>query len=167
MSAARPEGPNGPMMPPGKYAVRLTAGNYTSTQSFNVLEDPRVAKDGVTVSDLREQYEHNIKVRDLVSETNKAVARVRAAQTAYKGSLGVEAETLAKVNEVASHLITPTIRYSQPALQSHVTYLYGEDNNTDQKVGHDAINRYIELKKELDQRSAELLKILGPPKKEP
>jgi photosystem II stability/assembly factor-like uncharacterized protein len=162
MSAARPEGPNGPMMPPGKYAVRLTAGSYTSTAPFNVIEDPRVVKDGVTLSDLQQQYEHNIRVRDLVSETNKVVARVRAAQTSFKGSLGVEAETLAKVNELATHLITPGIRYSKPELQTHVTYLYGEDNNTDQKVGRDAINRYQELKKELDQRNAELLKILGP-----
>jgi hypothetical protein len=65
---------------------------------------------------------------------------------------------------VASHLITPAIRYSQPALQTHVTYLYTEDNNTDQKVGHDALNRYLELKKELELRNAELIKILGPPK---
>jgi photosystem II stability/assembly factor-like uncharacterized protein len=164
MSATRPEGPNGPMMPPGKYQVKLTVGSWTSTQPFNVIEDPRVAKDGVTVSDLREQYEHNIRVRDLVSETNKIVARVRASQASLKGSLGVEAEQLAKVNEVASHLITPAIRYSQPELQTHVTYLYGENNNTDQKVGHDAMERYLELKKELEQRNAELIKILGPPK---
>jgi hypothetical protein len=164
MSAARPEGPNGPMMPPGKYAVRLTVGSWTSTRPFNVIEDPRVAKDGVTVSDLQEQYEHNIRVRDLVSETNKIVARVRAAQVSLKGSLGSEAEQLAKVNEVASHLITPAIRYSKPELQTHVTYLYGENNNTDQKVGHDALDRYLELRKELDERNAELIKILGPPK---
>jgi photosystem II stability/assembly factor-like uncharacterized protein len=165
MSAARPEGPNGPMMPPGQYAVRFTSGSYTSTAPFQVIEDPRVVKDGVTTSDLKEQYEHNIRVRDLVSETNKLVARVRAAQASYKGSLGTEAEILAKVNEVASHVITPPIRYSKPELQTHVTYLYGEDNNTDQKVGHDAIDRYRELKKELESRDAELDKILGPPKK--
>ena len=167
MSATRPEGPNGPMMPPGNYAVRLTVGSYTSTAPFHVTEDPRVLKDGVTLSDLQEQYEHNIRVRDLVSETNQIVARVRAAQASLKGSLGVEAEQLAKVNEVASHLITPAIRYSKPELQTHVTYLYGEDNNTDQKVGHDAMDRYLELKKELELRNAELIKILGPVKAKP
>jgi hypothetical protein len=164
MSAARPEGPNGPMMPPGKYAVRLTAGSYTSTAPFNVIEDPRVAKDGVTISDLQHQFEHNMRVRDLVSETNKAVARVRAAQASYKGSIGSEAEKLAKIDEVASHLITPAIRYSKPELQTHVTYLYGEENNTDQKVGKDAADRYLELKKQLEERNAELIKILGPAK---
>ena len=164
MSAARPEGPNGPMMPPGTYSVKLTVGSWTSTQTFHVIEDPRVVKDGVTISDLQEQYEHNIRVRDLVSETNKVVARVRASQASLKGSLGVEAEQLAKVNEVASHLITPSIRYSKPELQTHVTYLYGENNNTDQKVGRDAMDRYLELKKELERRNAELIKILGPPK---
>jgi hypothetical protein len=32
---------------------------------------------------------------------------------------------------------------------------------TDQKIGHDAVERYDTLKKELDQRNAELKAILG------
>jgi hypothetical protein len=66
------------------------------------------------------------------------------------------------VSELAGHLITPAIRYSQPELQTHVTYLYGMTNNTDQKVGRDAIERYGVLRKELDGRMAELDRILGP-----
>jgi hypothetical protein len=58
-------------------------------------------------------------------------------------------------------LITPSIRYSQPELQTHITYLYGMTNATDQKIGRDAIDRYEVLRKELDQRIAELNKILG------
>ena len=69
-------------------------------------------------------------------------------------------DKLAKLNELASHLITPSIRYSQPALQTHITYLYTVTNATDQKIGRDAIERYGVLRKELDQRMAELDKIL-------
>ncbi len=164
VSAARPEGPNGPMAVPGKYSVRLTAGSVVSTQPLTILEDPRVSTDGVTLSDLTEQFRHNMRVRELVSEMNKTVARVKAAQLSYKGSLGVEAEKLKKIDEQASHLITPAIRYSKPELQTHVTYLYQMTNGTDQKIGKDAVERYDALRKELEDRIQEINKILGPPK---
>ena len=160
-SDARPEGPNGPMAVPGQYAVRLTVGSWNSTQPLTVSEDPRVTKDGVTIADLREQFEHNMRVRDLVTDVNKTVARVRAAQTKLRGATGSAAETLAKLNELASHLITPAIRYSKPELQTHITYLYGMTNTADQKIGGDAIERYGVLRKELGQRIAELDKILA------
>ena len=156
-SAARPEGPNGPAAIPGKYSVRLTVGSVTSTQPLTVVEDPRVAKDGVSTADLREQFEHNLKVRDLVSDVNRTVANLRAAQRAP----GTSPDTLARLNELASHLITPAIRYSQPELQTHITYLYSVTTATDQKIGRDTIDRYGVLRKELDQRMAELNKILG------
>jgi len=156
-SVTNPEGPNGPMAVPGKYMVKLTAGSYTATQTFIVKEDPRIAADGVTTADLQEQFDHNMKVRDLVSAANKAVARVRVARTKLTG----DPATLAKLNEVASHLITPAIRYSKPELQTHITYLYSMTNETDQKIGHDAVERYAVLRKEMDQRNQELMSILG------
>ena len=79
---------------------------------------------------MREQFEHNIKTRDLVSAVNKAVARVRTAQ---RGGV-ITGDKLTKLNEVASHLITPSIRYSKPELQTHITYLYSMTNLTDQKI---------------------------------
>jgi photosystem II stability/assembly factor-like uncharacterized protein len=155
MSATRPEGPNGPAAVPGKYSVKLTVGSWTSTQPLNLIEDPRISKDGVTEAALREQFEHNMRVRDLVSDLNKTLAKLRAAQRDATG------EKRAKLNELASHLITPSIRYSQPELQTHITYLYSMTTATDQKIGRDAIERYETLRKQLDQRMAELNKILG------
>jgi hypothetical protein len=164
VSAARPEGPNGPMAVPGKYAVRLTVGALISTQPLNVIEDPRVTKDGVTTADLREQFEHNMRVRELVSDVNKAVARIRTAQTDLRAKGGNASETLTKLDELASRMITPAIRYSKPELQTHITYLYSVTNSTDQKIGRDTIERYTVLRKELDGRIAELNAILGPGK---
>jgi hypothetical protein len=159
-SNARPEGPNGPAAVPGKYSVRLAADSWTSTQPLIVIEDPRVIRDGVATADLREQFEHNMRVRDLVSDVNRTVASVRANQAAMRTS-GTSADALAKLNELAAHLITPSIRYSKPELQTHITYLYSLTTATDQKIGRDAIDRYVVLRKELDQRMAELGKILG------
>jgi hypothetical protein len=146
------------MAVPGKYLVKLTVGSYSSTQPFAVMEDPRITADGVTTADLQEQFEHNMKVRDLVSEVNKSVARVRQARTKLTG----DPRKLAQLNEVALHLITPAIRYSKPELQTHITYLYGMTNSTDQKIGHDAVERYDTLKKEFDERNVQLQAILGP-----
>ena len=154
-SKNRPEGPNGPAAVPGKYSVRLTAGSWTSTQPFTVIEDPRVTKDGVTTADLREQFEHNLRVRDLVSDVNRTVARLQDAQKSATGEQAV------KLKELASHLTTPSIRYSKPELQTHITYLYGLTTGTDQKIGRDAIARYATLRKELDQRIVELNQITG------
>ena len=159
-SASRPEGPNGPVAVPGKYSVRLTDGAWTSTQPFTVVEDPRITAAGVTTADLREQFEHNMRVRDLVSDVNKLVARVRAEEESLKGK-PAEASKLDAVYSLASHLITPAIRYSKPELQTHITYLYQMTNSADQKVGRDAVERYQELQKELDQRKAELDKLIG------
>jgi hypothetical protein len=157
-SANRPEGPNGPAAVPGKYSVRLTAGSWTSTQPLTLIEDPRITKAGLTQTDLNAQFEHNLRVRELVSDVNKAVARIRAAQKTLTG------DPLAKLNALASHLITPPIRYSQPELQTHITYLYSLTTATDQKIGRDAVDRYAVLRKEFDGRMAELNAILGPAK---
>src|SRR5579871_4947555 len=146
-SSTRPEGPNGPTAVPGKYSVRLTVGSWSSTRPLTVIEDPRITKDGVTTADLREQFEHNMRVRDLVSYVNRTVANLRTAQRSSGGS----PDTVSKLNELASHLITPSIRYSKPELQTHITYLYSLTTATDQKIGRDAIDRYGTLRKELDQ----------------
>ncbi|HEX3875415.1 MAG TPA: hypothetical protein VHW24_00420 [Bryobacteraceae bacterium] len=159
-SAARPEGPNGPVGVPGKYSVRLTSGSYVNTQPLTVVEDPRNAAAGVALSDLSEQFTHNMRVRDLVSEINQLVARIRAAQQSLKGK-AASANQLDAVDSLASHLITPSIRYSKPELQTHITYLYQMTNSVDEKPGNDALERYQELKKELDTRKAEADKLLG------
>jgi photosystem II stability/assembly factor-like uncharacterized protein len=159
-SAARPEGPNGPVAVPGKYSVRLSVGSWSATQPLSIALDPREVKDGITTAELREQFEHNMRVRDLVSEVDKAVARVREAQRTLRAQ-GADAKKLDALDTLASHLITPAIRYSKPELQTNITYLYGMTNTADQKIGRDAVERYEELKKELDQRLAELDHLLA------
>src|SRR5262249_39969810 len=74
MNPARPS-VNGPAAVPGKYSLRLIVGSWSSTQPLTVIEDPRIAKSGVTNADLKEQFDHNIRVRDLVTQVNQAVAR--------------------------------------------------------------------------------------------
>ena len=151
----------GVTLPPGRYRVRLKTGNVTLTQPFNVLIDPRVAADGVTLADLQEQFEHNMRMREMVMAVNQLANRVREAQNKLRNASGAEAETVTRVNELASKLLTETVRYGRPGLQAQITYLAGMTANVDQKIGRDAVERYQVLKKDLDALMAEAESVLN------
>ncbi len=153
-----PEGGNGPMAVPGAYAVRLTVGAWSETKKFTLIEDPRVTADGITTADLQAQFTHNMKLRDLVSDANRAVSRIRAGQTQFR----TDAPMLQKVNALASQLITPPIRYSQPELATHISYLYSMTTGADQKVPKDAVERLGVLRKQLDGLVQQINALLGP-----
>jgi photosystem II stability/assembly factor-like uncharacterized protein len=155
-----PRVPNGPVAAPGTYTVVLTAGAFAGRQPLHVVEDPRVTASGVTTADLSAELAHNLRVLKLVNDTNLAVWRVVAAQARLKAHPDpAEAKAL---EPVAEALITPPIRYSQPALQTEVSYLYSETNATDQPVGRDAITRFGELRRQVDAVGSRLDAILGP-----
>jgi photosystem II stability/assembly factor-like uncharacterized protein len=166
-SATRPAGGGGPEAVPGAYRVRLTVAASGATQAWSATRplvlkpDPRVTRDGVTIADMREQFDHNMRVRNLVTDVNVAVSRIRAAQARLKGPTGAAADTLQKLAAIAAKLETPPIRYSEPQLQGNITYLYGMTNGADQKIGRDAIQRYRTLRAELDVQLAALNRLLG------
>ena len=140
-------------LPPGSYQVRLKTGTVSRTQTFNVLIDPRVAADGVTVSDLQEQFDHNMRMRDLVNSVNQLVTRVREAVGKSPND--------ARLTALAAKLLTEPVRYGKPGLQAHITYLASMTAGVDQKIGRDAIERYQGLKKEFDTLRAEADQLLG------
>lgn len=151
----------GVTVPPGQYQARLKAGGVTSTVPLNVLIDPRVAEDGVTLADLREQFEHNMRVRELVNGVNQLAARVREAQTKLRNASATDGETTSRLNTIASRLFTEPVRYGKPGLQAHISYLAGMTANVDQKIGRDAIERYETLRQELEALRAEVDRVLG------
>ncbi|MDX6531981.1 MAG: hypothetical protein QOH41_4271 [Blastocatellia bacterium] len=152
----------GVILPPGQYQARLKIGASALTETFNVLIDPRVLEDGVTVADLREQFEHNMRMRELVTTVNGLVTRVREAQTKLRAASGVDARMLTALNAIAAKLNTDSVRYGKPGLQAQITYLAGMTANVDQKIGRDAIERYEVLRKELEAIRAEVDRVLGP-----
>jgi len=151
----------GVTVPPGQYHFRFKSGMLTLVHSFTVLIDPRVAADGVTQADLQEQYEHNMRMRELVNEVNQLVTRVREAQNKLRnGNNGADGSTLTALNDIAAKLMTEPVRYGKPGLQAHITYLAGMTASVDQKIGRDAIQRYEVLKRELDTLRTEADRIL-------
>jgi photosystem II stability/assembly factor-like uncharacterized protein len=152
----------GVFVPPGQYQVRLKTGATSLTQPLNVLIDPRIAEDGVTVADLQEQYEHNMRMRDLVTNVNQLITRVREAQNIARTGPNGEPVKLQQLNAIAAKLLTEPVRYGKPGLQAHITYLAGMTSGADQKIGRDAIERYDVLMKEFAAIRAELERIIGP-----
>jgi photosystem II stability/assembly factor-like uncharacterized protein len=148
----------GVTLPPNQYQVRLKYGNARLTQPFKVLIDPRVAADGVTVADLQEQFEHNMRMRELVSGVNQLATRVR---DALRNADSSDANIVKRVNAIAAKLLTEPVRYGKPGLQPHVVYLASMTANVDQKIGRDALDRYEVLKKEFDALRAEVDQVLG------
>jgi photosystem II stability/assembly factor-like uncharacterized protein len=135
-------------MPPGAYQARLTVGGVTQTQPFTVLIDPNVAADGVTTADLKEQYDHNMRMRRLVTDASQTVARVREMRTSL--GAGGDVSKLKALDAIAGKLLTEPVRYGKPGLQAQITYLAGMTTGADQKIGRDAVERYAVLQKELD-----------------
>jgi hypothetical protein len=152
--------PSGLALPPGQYQARLTVAGAAQTQPFTVLLDPNVAADGVTTADLVEQFEHNLRMRELTASVAETVTRVRNA----KAQVATDPDKAKRLQALSDQLLnTPEgVRYNKPGLQSHVTYLAGMTTGADQKIGRDAIERYNVLKKQLDDIRAELDKLLGP-----
>jgi len=65
----------GPVILPGNYTVRLTAGDVVREKSFAVRLDPR--NEPVTAADLQAQLALALEIRDKVTEANEAVIRIR------------------------------------------------------------------------------------------
>jgi len=154
---------SGVVAPPGAYQARLKTGGIVQTQPFTVLIDPNVAADGVTVADLKEQFDHNVRMRQLVTDAGQLASRVRDLQAKLRGG-GADSDKTNQteaVEAIAGRLFTEPVRYGKPGLQAHITYLAGMTTGADQKIGRDAVDRYTTLRKELDDMRAELDRVVA------
>jgi hypothetical protein len=152
----------GMMVPPGSYKVKMTAGSYSETQPLALRLDPRLVENGISAAALKEQYEHNMRMREMVTEVGRVANRVRQARTRLRAANS--ADSLAKVEALAVTLFGPDegVRYGRPGLQTQITYLAGMTGRVDQRVGRDALDRMVVLRKELSDLEARVNQVLGP-----
>lgn len=64
----------GPRVAPGKYRVRLQAGDVTSEQTFEILPDPRLS---TTAKEYASQHDLLLKIRNKHDDLNHAVNQIR------------------------------------------------------------------------------------------
>jgi photosystem II stability/assembly factor-like uncharacterized protein len=98
-----------PRVPPGRYQVRLTVGDRTLTQPFEIVKDPRVQS---TDEELREQHAWAQKNHDLLTRMHDAVLKLR--------------DVRAQAEAWASRVTTPAIRDAAQALGRTLTAIEGE-----------------------------------------
>ncbi len=146
---ARAAGRGGPMAVPGTYQARLVAGEWSATERFQLLIDPRIADDGVTVADLEEQLALNLSIRDAISEARLVLAEVRRAMEGLRDDR--RARRLSAIEARLATADTGGIRYAQPMLLAQLQYLSRMTARADQKPGKDAHQRYEQLRGELDE----------------
>jgi hypothetical protein len=145
----------GPLVVPGSYQVRLSAGEWSQSRPLDVRIDPRVAADGVTQANLQEQLDLLLKVRDAIAEARALGAKLAAArQAAQPGSAG--ARTL---QALVDRVVTAEIVYPQPMLIDQLSNIARMAGQADQKVGRDAFVRFDDLKKELAAVKADAAKL--------
>ena len=139
------------MVLPGEYQVRLTAGGSSQTQGVEVLMDPRVAADGVSMSDLQAQYDLVKQINATMVEANEVAARISQGLDRSSG------DTKSSFEELNDEMRdNPVGSYPKPMLLNQLRYLSSMLNRADQRPGQDAIMRHEQLKTRLAEVKAEL-----------
>ncbi|HXG56669.1 MAG TPA: hypothetical protein VNJ03_14930 [Vicinamibacterales bacterium] len=163
----------GPLVAPGKYTAKLTAGAGVDMRTFDVIVDPGVLKDGTTAADLADQQTFLLSLRDTVNDAIQTRARLQASMQ----QAGVQAAPSPGPGESTTQLIeklqkqgTPAARlqalwarlvsapgtYEQPMLIDQLNSLGRVESGADQKVGMESRRRLGDLVKELKAIQAAL-----------
>ena len=164
-------GGRGPMAVPGTYQVRLTTGEWTDTQTFELVMDPRIAQDNVTLADLREQFGLNTRIRDRISELRLAVRQIRSVNESLgevREEGGAPAERAERISQALTKIEEALIQTREgkvgaqlkPMLMRQLTYLYGMITQADQKPGRDAHQRLQDIEVILERHLSDFKKVL-------
>jgi photosystem II stability/assembly factor-like uncharacterized protein len=132
-------GLQGPTIVPGTYQVRLTAGGVSSTRSFEVKKDPRLA---TTQEDYEKRFALHMKLRDKLSETHDAIIRIR--------DLRDQLKSLADRSKQMDSKDT-TIAATARALTAKLTKVEEALYQTKNKSNQDPLNYPIRLNNKLSQ----------------
>ena len=142
---------------PGDYQVRLTMGSWADTKPFKLLMDPRVEADGITMADLRAQFEFNMTVAELSVEANA----LRSALDDALGSGDYSGGDLEELQAIHGLMVDAGGSYPQPVFLSQLRYLQGMTGRADQRPGNFAYSRYEELSQEFGELKQRFDAVVG------
>jgi transketolase len=123
----------GPIAPPGKYRVRLSANNVTKTQDFAIVRNAAVPS--VTDADLIAQFTLAKQISDKLTVANEAVIRIRSLKDQI-------AERLSKTSDAA-------LKSSAQSLVDKLTSIEGEIYQYRNRSNQDPLNYPIRLNNKL------------------
>lgn len=132
----------GPKATPGIYKAKLTVNDKVVETDFEIVKDPRTSG---TVADIKEQFDFLISVRDKLSETNKAIKKIRTTRDQInrvteplKGK-----EDMKDVNELAKSINEQMKKIEETLYQ------------TKNKSGQDPLNYPVRLNNKLGALASE------------
>ncbi|MEM1190284.1 MAG: hypothetical protein AAF933_00245 [Pseudomonadota bacterium] len=143
---------SGPLLPPGSYELRLSAGGVEKTTQATIVVDPRSADIGVGADDIAAQYALSIQIRDLLDAARRMAADLEE-ELDVEG-LGSDRESA--INAALDALNTAPGTYMPPGLIAQISYLYRMLDHADQAPGGEAAARYAELQGLYESAIAEL-----------
>ncbi|HKO14947.1 MAG TPA: glycosyl hydrolase [Gemmatimonadaceae bacterium] len=131
----------GPEAVPGAYRVRVTANGQTATRPLTVRMDPRLK--GVSVADVRRQFDLAMRIRDRVSAADDAVIRIRRLRSAIAAR--------------AAQSSSPDVQAAGARLAARLSAVEQELYQVRNRSGQDPLNFPIRLNNRLAalQRSVE------------
>ena len=135
---------NGPMVLPGKYTAKLTVGEQSLEKSFEVLMDPKLEEDGISLANMKEQQELQFKVIDLLSEARKFQDKVEKKIKELEKSNASEAQ-LQPYKDVLKELKNDEGAYPEVVMVAQISYLYYILSSADKEPGQEEKDRYQEL----------------------
>ncbi|MFQ5799425.1 MAG: hypothetical protein ACE5H0_12155, partial [Bacteroidota bacterium] len=149
----------GPLVVPGTYQVRLTAGGRSLTERFEIRKDPRLP---TTQEDFEEQFALLMRIRHRVSEAHQAAQRIlttlkqleaaeaRARRVRESGSVLVAAKELKeKLTGILDELVQLKIRRGNDVLSfpvklnneiSSIGRVVASSDTRPTDQAHDALN---------------------------
>ena len=153
---------NGPMVKPGTYTVRLTAGDSTMAHQFELQVDPRALAGGTTLADISAQVDLQLEITELLSSARRLEDALGTEQEELE-ELKTETELSAQqqkrmesVYSVLSALRTAEGIYMEPMLTAQISYLFNMINAADQAPGQEAESRFAELRQQFLALSAKV-----------
>jgi len=143
-------GLGGPVVVPGTYQVKLTAGGVSSTRSFEVKKDPRLT---TTAEDYQRRFDLHMKIRDKLTETHDAIVKIRDVRDQIK-AVSDRAKPMDKDSTIAN---------AAKALTTKLTAVEEALYQTKNKSNQDPLNYPIRLNNKLSQLSGVINSADAPP----
>lgn len=138
------------MVLPGNYTAKLKVGTQTFEKPFEVLVDPKLEEDGISLSDMKEQLVLLQKVMDLLSEARKLQDKVEEKIKELEKTKADEA-TLEPYKSALKKLKNDEGAYPRQVMVAQVSYLYYILDSGDKEPGQEEKDRYQELLGQFNQ----------------
>ena len=164
----------GPLVPAGRYTIRLSAAGSTLTQNFLIARDPRLTS--VTDADLNEQFRFAREVQNKFSQSNDTVTRIRRIKSDIADrikSANTEAVTsagqklAAELTEIEGHLYQYRNRATKdplnfpPQLNNKLGSLLAIVESADSRPTDSSYVVYKQLADGVDRQLSGLADLLG------